>query len=278
MDETIPISRPQSTTPTFRAPSAEPIKQSYPTEFIDLPSEGHFYPANSPLSTGRVELKFMTAREEDILTSQNLIKKGIVLDELLKALIVDPNIKLDDILLGDKNAIFLAARRLAYGDKYQVKIKCPKCETETDVVVNLNDLKSKPFDFAGAPRGVNSFSFTMPISGKVVTYRLLTSRDDVAIDAELKALAKLQKNGSAPEVTTRLKYLITSVEGNEDRGFIKTFVDNMPSRDALAFRQHVREHTPDIDMSFEFTCPECGHNERMAVPMGVDFFWPESRV
>jgi rRNA maturation protein Nop10 len=282
MSEQIPITRSQTTAsqtvPYLSTPAGEPVKQSFPTELIDLPSEGFFYPEGSPLSSGRLELKFMTAREEDILTSQNLIKKGVVLDELLKALIVDPNVKLDDLLLGDKNAIFVAARRLAYGDKYTVKIKCPKCEAESEITVNLADLKSRPFDFSGHTRGVNRFTFVTPVGKKTLTYRLLNSRDDAAIDAELKGLAKVQKTGAAPEVTTRLKYVITSVDGNEDRAVIKSYVDTMPSRDALELRRQMRENTPDIDLTFSYTCPECGHEERMAVPMGVDFFWPDARV
>ena len=278
MNEQIPITRSQTSSPQIAVPSAEPVKQTFPTEFIDLPSEGYFYEEGGPLSSGRLELKFMTAREEDILTSQNLIKKGIVLDELLKALIVNPSVKLDDLLLGDKNAIFIAARRLAYGDKYSVKIKCPKCDTESEIVFNLADLKSRPFDFGIHTRGVNRFTFVTPVGKRTLTYRLLTSRDDSAIDAELKGLAKIQKTGAAPEITTRLKYLIVAVDGNEDRGVIKNYVDTMPSRDSLELRRQIRENTPDIDLTFTYTCPDCGHDERMAVPMGVDFFWPDARV
>ena len=247
----------------------------FPVEYIDLPSEGHFYPSSSPLSSGRIQLKYMTAREEDILTNQNLIKKGVVLDELLKAVIVTPNVKLEDLLIGDKNAIFVAARRLAYGDKYPAKITCPKCGEENSIEINLADLKFKNFDFSKYTRGENSFSFTLPVSGKTVVYKLLTHKDESDIDAELKALAKISKTNT-PEMTTRLKYSIVSVDGNTDRGNIKKFVDNMLAKDSMALRKYIRENTPDLDMNFEFTCSACGHNERMALPLGVDFFWPST--
>jgi transcription elongation factor Elf1 len=279
MDNTISITKQAaSTAPSTPAQATQaPVEQKFdfPVEYIDLPSEGHFYPSSSPLSTGRIQLKCMTAREEDILTNQNLIKKGVVLDELLKALIVTPNVKLDDILVGDKNAIFVAARRLAYGDEYPAKITCPKCGEENDVKINLADIKAKVFDFTKYTRGENGFSFELPASKKKVVYRLLTHKDEGDIDAELKGLAKISKTNT-PEMTTRLKYSIVSVDGNNDRGGVKKFVDNMLAKDSMALRKHIRENTPDLDMTFDFTCSACGHNERMAMPLGVDFFWPST--
>jgi hypothetical protein len=273
----IPISRPQSAQQAAFIPASDvPAKQTFPTEFIDLPSRGHFYPEGSALASGRVELKFMTAKEEDILTSQNLIKKGIVLDELLKALIVNPAIKLDDILIGDKNAIFVAARRLAYGDKYPAKITCKDCGEESEVQINLGVLDAKPFDFEKAPKGKNEFDFQLPTSKKNVVYRLLTHKDEADIDAELKIVAKkVGGNGSSPEMTTRLKYLIVSIDGNADRNFIKKFVDTeLRAIDSVELRKHIRGNNPDMDMNFDFTCPKCSATARMAMPLGVDFFWP----
>lgn len=277
MDNTISITKQSAAPVPQSAPVAQAVEQKFdfPVEYIDLPSEGYFYPSSSPLSSGRIQLKYMTAREEDILTNQNLIKKGVVLDELLKALIVTPNVKLDDILVGDKNAIFVAARRLAYGDEYPAKITCPKCGEENDVKINLGTLKSREFDFSKYTKGENAFSFTLPVSGKTLVYKLLTHKDETDIDTELKGLAKISKTNT-PEMTTRLKYSIVSVDGNSDRGGVKKFVDNMLAKDSMALRKHIRENTPDLDMNFDFTCSACGHNERMAMPLGVDFFWPST--
>jgi transcription elongation factor Elf1 len=278
-EQTIPVSK----QPATAAPSpvtAQPVATTapafdFPTEYIDLPSQGHFYPLSSPLSSGRIQLKYMTAKEEDILTSQNLIKKGVVLDELLRALIVSPGVKLEDIFVLDKNAIFVAARRLAYGDKYPVKITCPKCEAENNIDVDLSTLAPKEFDFSKYKKGENSFNFELPVTKKTVTYKILTHKDENDIDAELKGLAKVSK-GTSPEMTTRLKYMIVSVNGDEDRGVIKKFVDNLPARDSIVLRKYIRENTPELDMNFSFKCSECGHEERMAMPLGVDFFWPSS--
>jgi hypothetical protein len=259
-------------------PSGVPVKpqNNFPTETIDLPSEGHFYPEGHPLSAGRLELKMMTAREEDILTNQNLIKKGIVLDKLLESLIVTP-VKIDDILVGDKNAAFFAARRLAYGDTYgPVKVTCPKCQTECERKIDLSAMKSKDVDVTKHPRGQNEFEFTLPYTQKVITYKLLTHKDETQIDAEIKGLSKVNKNSSS-EVTTRLRAMIVAIDGNTERGVINKFVNQeMPSRDSLAFRAHVKENTPDLDMTFDFSCDECSHEERMSVPLTAQFFWPES--
>lgn len=285
LEQTIPVSKQSTTTSSVTAvtPTAPLTSQptvptpayDFPTEYIDLPSQGHFYSPSSPLSSGRIQIKYMTAKEEDILTNQNLIKKGLVLDELLRAIIVTPNVKLDDLLIGDKNALFVACRRLAYGDKYPAKITCPKCEQESDIEINLSEMKPKELSFENHVKGENLFNFQLPISKKKITYKLLTHKDENDIDAEIKALAKIVKTNT-PEMTTRLKYMIQAVDDNSDRVVVKKFVDNMLAKDSVVFRKHVRDNTPDFDMSFNFKCPACGHEERMAMPMGVDFFWPSS--
>ena len=240
---TVPITRPQS----FQSPPPQPQKQevTYPTEVIELPSQGHFYPLEHPLSSGKLELKMMTAKEEDILMSQNLIKKGIVLDKLLETLIVDKNIKLDDLLLADKNAILVAARRLAYGDGYG------------------------PVE--------NSFEFVLPYSKKTIQYKILTHKDEQQIENELKANNKILKGSSSNEVTARLRSMIISVDGNSDRNYVKKYVETeMVSRDALALRQYIKKNIPDVDLNFNFTCGDCSHEERLGVPLTVQFFWPDT--
>jgi len=263
--------------------STEPTVDStpkYPSESIDLPSNGYFYPNTSPLSKGVVELKMMTAKEEDILTSQNLIKKGIVLDKLLESLIVTPNIKIGDLLICDKNALFVAARRLAYGDSYgPLQIKCPSCTEESKETIDLSQLKEKPIDFDKFQKEKNIFEFQLPFSKKMVNFRLLTSKDEDEVDSEVKSVSKYLKSGGSAEITTRLKKLIISIDGNDDRSAINKFVDEeLLSRDSSALRAHIRNLSPELDMSFNFRCSSCDHEERMDVPMTVQFFWPDAGV
>jgi hypothetical protein len=274
-DYTIPITKPAN---QFVGNVSQPKQETiYPSEVVDLPSQGHFYDSSSPLSNGTINLKVMTAKEEDILTNQNYIKKGIVLDKLIESLIVDKDVKLDDLLLGDKNAIFVATRRFAYGDSYgPLQIKCPSCRENNECTFNLGELKYKNIDLSKYPPGSNQFDFVLPYCKKTVTCKLLTSGDEKQIDNELKMLQKI-KTGNTSEVTTRLRYTIIAINGNVDKAEIKKFVENeFTSRDSLELRKIIKEITPDVDLNFDFKCEQCNHEERIGVPLTVQFFWPDS--
>jgi hypothetical protein len=192
----------------------------FPTEVVDLPSRGLLYPKDSVLSSGTIEVKYMTAREEDILTSVNLIKRGLVIDKLLQSLIVDKSIKLDDLLLGDKNAILIASRILAYGKEYTVDVE------GKSVKVDLTTLKDKFLDESLVSAGVNEFEFELPATSRKLTFKLLTSGDEKEIDGEVKGYEKI--HGIGYELTTRLKHQIISIDGDTKRASINSFVDNMP--------------------------------------------------
>ena len=274
------ISQQTQSTQTFTQQTDSPKKFEFPSEVVDLPSQGWFYDPTSPLASGKIDIKYMTAREEDILTSQNLIKKGVVLDKLLEALIVTPNVKLNEILVGDKNAIFVAARILAYGKDYKVKFKDPSNNEDVEDTIDLSKIEPKEFDFEQYDRGSNLFSFELPFSKKNIHWSLLTHQDEQNIDAELKSMKKFSKNKhETTEVTTRLKYVIKAIDGDEDKTKIKQFVDrDLLARDSLAFREYIKENTPDLDMTFNFESEDTGYTERMTIPLGVDFFYPSSRV
>ena len=241
----------------------------FPTEVVDLPSKGHFYVEGHPLAKGKVEVKYMTAKEEDILTSQNLIKQGTVIDVLLQSLIVDKTINIQDLLIGDKNAIMVAARVLGYGKDYQFEYDG---EEQT---VDLSKLEPVDIDFKKFTKGVNEFSYELPNSERIVTFKLLTARDEKNIEVDLKALKKISKERSS-ELTTRLKRVLLSVDGNNDKTHVNNFVDNeFLSRDSLAFRQHLSSMTPDIDMSTYINVD--GEEIEVTIPVTLRFFWPSSR-
>ena len=242
----------------------------FPTEVVDLPSQGLLYPKDSPLSSGQIEIKYMTAREEDILTSANLIKQGVVVEKLLESLIVDKSIKVDDLLIGDKNAILIASRVLAYGKEYEVEIEGQK------VVVDLTKLKDKVLDESIISDGVNEFEFELPATKRKLTFRLLTSGDEKIIDEEVKGYEKI--HGIGYELTTRLKQQIVSVDGDTKRASINSFVDNeFLSRDSIAFRAHVASIMPDVDMTSTLTDAD-GNEKEFTVPMTVTFLWPSANV
>jgi hypothetical protein len=250
-------------------------KVDFPTEVIDLPSRGYFYPDGHPLADGKIELKYMTAKEEDILSSANLIKQGVVIDKLLQSLVVT-KVNFNDILLIDKNAIFIAARVLAYGNDYPVDLECPSCKSKQTEHIDLSSFDEKEIDWSVFTKGQTTFDFELPVSKKKLAIKLLTHGDDKQITEELQAAKKISKfTGVDPELTTRLKYMIASVEGNEDKTFIGQFVQNMLSRDSLALREYLKKITPDVDTTFHYQCGNCEfENQKMVVPITVSFFWP----
>jgi rRNA maturation protein Nop10 len=218
----------------------------------------------------------MTAKEEDILTSTNLIKKGVVLDKLLKSLIISP-IDYNTLLVGDKNALMIASRILGYGKNYNIETTCSSCGEKTEDVIDLTLLKHKECDFEKYTKGINEFQFELPSSKRSVTFKLLESGDERKIDAEIKALKKFNKDVDS-EITSRLKYVVVGVDGETDKQAIRNFVDTeFLSRDSLAFRTYLAKFTPDVDMDYYFTCDSCGYETVMPIPMTVEFFWPAGR-
>jgi hypothetical protein len=238
-------------------------KLNIPTEIVELPSQGLIYPESSPLSSGTIEMKYMTAREEDILTNQNYIQKGIVLDELVKSLIVS-KVNYDDLCVGDKNAILVAARILGYGKDYSFSWGGEEYN------IDLTTIDNKPIDTKLFRKGINEFNFTLPTTGIEITFKLLTNNDEKKIKAELDGLKKINKNSST-DISTRLKYIITSVNGNRDAKDIREFVDTMLARDSRALREYIKEVQPDVDLTF---FPN-GSNEKVSIPVGLSFFWPD---
>jgi hypothetical protein len=257
---------------------AAPITQKqfdFPTETIELPSKGLVYPEGHPLRKGTCEIKYMTAREEDILANQNLIKKGIVLDKLFESIVVEPGLNPNDIVIGDKNAILLATRILGYGADYEVEITDPFTLEKQNVVIDLSKIQTKDIDDS-ILNADNKYQFELPSNGKIIEFKLLTHGDEQDITRETQALEKLNKNSaSAFDVTTRLKYMILSVDGNTDRGFINRWVVNgFLAKDTKAFRAYVKTISPDMDMKFNFVSQYTGESEALDIPFGINFFYP----
>jgi len=245
-------------------------ENKFPSEIIDLPSEGKLYPEGHPLKDGKIEVKYMTAKEEDILTSQNLIKKGVVIDRLLDSLILTDGVKQEDMILGDKNAIMVAARILAYGPEYICDVTNPNSGQIINHTFNLADCPFKKL-----PEGIteNKFEVDLPIAKKKVTFKLLTGKEETIINEELKASKKLGSDVS-PELTTRLRHTIISVDGDDSQSTINNFVQNLLARDSMHLRKEIRKVTPDIELQQEIDLG--GETVTVDIPMTVGFFWPES--
>ena len=245
-------------------------EQKFPSEVIDLPSGGKIYGKDSPLFEGKIEIKYMTAKEEDILTSANLIKKGVVIDKLLDSLIVSKEIKTDNLVLGDKNAIMVAARILAYGPEYECEVTHPETGEKERQIINLADCPFKKL-----PEGINSnaFEVKLPISKIKVGFKLLTGVEERKIEEELKSSKKLGSQVS-PELTTRLRHTITTVDGDDTPAAVNNFVNNLLARDSLFLRGQIKKSSPDIELKQQVEIG--GDTVEVVIPMTVNFFWPDT--
>lgn len=246
-------------------------KFEVPTEMIDLPSKGMLYPKDNLLSSGSVEMKYMTAKEEDILTNTNLLRQGLAIDNMLKSVIKTP-IVYEDLTIGDRNALMIASRILGYGKNYNLKVVNPNTSIEESVVVDLQTLKYKEVDYTLLNES-NEFSYELPFTKNQVTFKVLTVGDDKKIDDEAKALKK--SLGFQPGASERLKYQITSVNGDRSQKTIRDFIESgaLLARDSNPLRQYMSSVTPDIDMKATVTFQD-GTDLEIDVPMLASFFFP----
>ena len=253
--------------------SQEP-KFKMPTEIIDLPSEGLLYPKDNPLSSGKVEMKYMSAYEEDILTNQNYVANGTVFDKLIESLLVT-KINFDDLLQGDKDALLIAARVLGYGKEYKIKTT-NEDGNYVDKIIDLTKLKDKNFNRDDIKEErINEFPFILPHTKLNITFKLLTHGDDKKIEKEIEGLKKLFPNKPTPELSTRLKYIITSVDGDRETKTIREFVEKgLLAMDSKELRKEIKRVSPGIDLLYK----EQDDEEGIRVPININFFWPESTI
>ena len=247
-----------------------------PTEFVELPSEGKYYPEGHPLcGETSIEIKQMTAKEEDMLTSRTLLKKGVALDRVLSSVITDKSIDPDSLLIGDRNAIIVATRVSGYGNVYSTKVGCPACGASQDYSFDLNDANV----YSGDDDNIDvidnqdgSFNVTLPRTGIVATFRLLNGYDEKSLSsgAELDKKQKVERN-----ITRQLSSMLVAANGDTSAQAINYLVQNLPSVDTRHLRLAYRQTAPNIDLTQNFECSECGHEQDMEVPLSADFFWPD---
>ena len=255
-----------------------PFSFVVPTEFIELPSKGLFYGPNHPLHNPEtIEVKQMTAKEEDILTSKALLKKGVALDRVISSVIINKNIDPNTMLIGDRNAILIAARVSGYGNEYVTSVTCPACSETQQYSFDLNEsFVYSGQDLTASQARMNedgTFTTTLPKSKIEVAFRLLTGTDERSLMNQVEAARR--KNREENAITRQLKQMVVSVNGNSEQHNINYVVDNMPSADARHLRLVYKIATPNIDMTQNFACVECGYEQEMEVPLTADFFWPD---
>ena len=246
-------------------------EHKFPTEVIDLPSGGKVYGKESPLAEGKLEIKYMTTKEEDILMSENLIKKGVVIDKLLDSLIVTKGVKQEHLVLGDKNAVLVACRILAYGPEYTCEVTNPKNPDQQ--VEHTFDLSQCPFKTISEDIDYsdNSFDFITPVAKTKIKFKLLTGVEEKQIEKDIEQTKKFGYNA---EISTRLRYTITEVDGDNKPETITAFSQNMLARDSVALRNYIQDISPDIDLTSEIEIG--GEPVSVSIPLTVGFFWPQS--
>lgn len=245
-----------------------------PVDAVPLPSKGKVYPAGHPLFNAEsVEYRAMTAKEEDILMSQALIKRGTVITELIKSCLINKDVEVQSLLSGDRNALMIAIRASGYGNIYEPIYQCPNCEFKNELEIDLNSLPIKPLTIEPVVPNANAFGFKLPVSKKVITFKFLNGREEEEIVSDMETRKKKGLLNSNL-VTGRLLRSIVAIDGNENKSLISRFVQYMPARDSLMLREYIDEHEPGVNMKIDFKCNNCDHFEEMSLPMGATFFWP----
>ena len=255
-----------------------PLDFISPTEYVELPSKGKGYPSGHPLHDQEtIEIKFMTAKEEDILSSRALLKKGIAIERLIESVICNKNIVANELLVGDRNAILIATRTSAYGNIYSTKVTCPNCATVTPCDFDLNaaiiyDGKGlEEYNIQITTKGL--FKVVLPITKFEVEFRLLRGQDEIDM---IKKSQKLSKNKVSEEnITDQFRKFVVSVNGYGERSVIDHVAPKLPAQDSMFLRGAYKKCSPDIKISNDFTCPSCGNEQELEVPFGADFFWPD---
>ena len=256
----------------------QPGEQGYvpPTEVVPLPSKGRVYPVESHLANSETfEIRSMTARDEDILTSRALLKQGKAISALLKSCISDKTIDPDQMLAGDRNAALIAIRITGYGADYEVEVECPKCEAKSKHCFDLNSLPTKPIGADPLAPNTNAFSYGLKRSGKDVVFKLMNGADEHELSVNLEKMKKAAGPSSIdPSITARLCSQILSINGEADKSKISQIVRNMPASDARDLRKYIDKISPGVEMTQTFVCPSCAEESEVDVPLGTEFFWP----
>lgn len=250
---------------------------SYPTEQIPLPSKGIIYPESSPLSSGFVDVKYMGAKEEDILTNTRLLESGNTIQKLLESVLVTPGVRVDDLIAGDKDALILTTRIFGFGKDYSFSTKFKGDERKVNL--DLSTIEYKEIDETLFKKGINEFEYEVPETKTKITFKILTGHDEKKIKAENDGLRKLNPNHSG-DISTTLKYSILAVNGNRDSAFIRNFIDApvLIAFQSRKFRNYIDKISPGVNFKFDYTFEDGEVMEGFRMPMTVDFFWPDFAI
>lgn len=246
-----------------------------PIESIPLPTRGVIYHPDSTLFNREVlQIKSMTAREEDILASPAFHKEGTSLTHLIQSCLIDKSINSEEMITGDRMALMVGIRVTGYGPEYNASASCQSCGYKNDFIVDLSKLGIKRLKINPLKPGENKFEFLLPVTKKKVVFKYATERDNRERNVTLKNMQKALGNSISNSITSFLENSIVAVDGVTDRSKIKHFVLNMPAFDSKSLRSFIIDNEPGMDMTCSFDCVSCSHRNESILPMTTEFFWP----
>jgi hypothetical protein len=246
-----------------------------PVDNVPLPSKGKIYNPNSKLYNAEtIAIKAMTAKEENILASTSLLKDGKIVDELIKSCIVDKSIDVNDLIIGDKNALMVSIRITGYGSNYDVLAECQHCQHSNNLTVNLSGLEIKPLSINPVKEGANLFKYKLPVTKKEILFKYLSGKETNEIGKLEEFELKNFDTQVSKTITNFLWYSIVSIDDITDKNKIKQFVENMPAYDSKSLRSYIEKHEPNVEMKHKYTCKKCGKSNKSNLPMTINFFWP----
>lgn len=233
-------------------------------DVVELPSRGIHYTNNKK----SLRIAYLTAADENILASPNLIQTNAIITELLKRKVLDKDIAIDDIVEEDRQAILIFLRNTAFGSDYRVTLVDPKTNEEFEAEIDMSSLSFKPFDLEADVNG--EYSYFMEKSKVHITFKFLTQKQELDIREMNKSWNGI---GFAPIITKQLEGMIKSVEGVKDPMNTRNFIENLPIKDSQDFRKYVSDVKPGIDLTQKTIAPS-GEEVQFTIGFGVDFFRP----
>jgi len=235
-----------------------------PHDVVKLPTGGVFYKSKKK----SVKVGYLTAADENLLVGAiNNQKDGIIMT-LLRNKIYEHDLRPEELLDSDIQAVLIFLRNTSFGPEYNLKLTDPVSGKEFQTSIILDELDIKKCEFKPDEDGL--FETTLPRSGAKVKVRPLTFSDELDID---KMSEKYPAGVTPPVVTWRLNKQIQEINGDSDRGVISSFIENMPIMDSKHIRNFIKENTPALDLNRSVIAPS-GEKVSFNITFGVEFFRP----
>jgi hypothetical protein len=233
-------------------------------DIVTLPSNGIYY-SNKKKT---LKVAYLTAVDENILSSPNLMISNTIIEELLKSKILDKDIDIDELIEEDRQAVLIFLRNTAYGTTYKVTLTDPKTDIDFEVELNLEKVPVKDFTLVSDEN--DEFEYFMEKSKSKVKFKFLTKKQEEVINELRKGWNGV---GAAPVITRQLERMIKSINGETDQLALRNIIEKLPIKDSQDFRKFVKDNKPGLDLTQTVIAPS-GDKIQYVLGFGVEFFRP----